>query len=165
MFDALVNIKAKIESLLDFIENAYDIKRNEDHDKRQIPSLFLGVASLTGVTINRVSITRMEAHLRRQDEKLTKFSKIFRTTNKLFHRLTKDMKAMRTDALLLSQKNDYTEMANVVIKNFMIISDYHDRIFNDLEGAITGHFPTHLIKYSDVQYEYNDYLNSYHVIT
>ena len=160
MFDALVNIKAKIESLLDFIENAYDIKRNEEHDKRQILSLFLGVASLTGVTVNRVSITRMEAHLRRQDEKLTKFSKIFRTTNKLFRRLTKDIKAMRTDALLLSQRNDYTEMANVVIQNFMIISDHYDRIFNDLEGAIAGQFPTHLIKYSDVQYEYNDYLNS-----
>lgn len=75
MFEALVNIKVKTESLSEFIENAYNIERNEDHEERQILSLFLGVASLTGVTVNRVSITKMEAHLRRQDEKLTKFSK------------------------------------------------------------------------------------------
>ena len=46
----------------------------------------------------------MEAHLRRQDAKLEKYSQIFRTTNNLFRRLNKNIKAMRDDARHHSQK-------------------------------------------------------------
>ena len=149
-----VALKGEIVEILDALIKLYS---PNDRDTRDPISFALAVASLAGVTVNRLSISRMEKQLREQAEKMSKFTKLFVTTNSLFKQITSSVGMIRDKIRSLSQAQQYSQLAAIVIENLDRVISHYTKVFEDLEGLYSGRFPAHLIKFSDIIHEFYEY--------
>lgn len=146
--------KGEIVEILDALIKLYS---PNDRDTRNPISFALAVASLAGVTLNRLSISSIKKQLREQAEKMSKFTKLFVTTNSLFKQITSSVGMIRDKIRSLSQAQQYSQLAAIVIENLDRVIFHCTKVFGDLEGLYSGRFPSHLIKFSDIIHEFYEY--------
>ena len=156
MFETFVSLKEDILSSLKTI-NKY--LTPDDIDQRDPFSFAISLASLAGTAVNRLSIHRLQTQVRNQNIKIEKFSKIFDTTNKLFKRISGTIQITRQRVRALSISQMYQQMAFTYIQNVEGITRHYENILLDLENVVSGKFPSHIVKFSDVIQEYIEYEN------